>query len=380
MNVTMFLFHTFRNDHRVLKEARSLIGAGHRVTLIAIREETKSPEWSTEEGIRVRRIRLHRWPSPKGRYAEYFLRAAWAARATHADVYHAHDLDTLFPAVLASRFGRKPVVYDSHELFTETHFLIGREREKRIWSALERRLIRHARRVVTVSEPIAEELSKRYGILRPVVIRNCPVYHPPPAPRPLFTEKPGEPLFLCQGYLQEGRGLETLVRAMAFVPRGRLLLLGDGDRMREELERLVRETGVSERVLFQPAVPIEDLPSRTASATIGLIAYTAASLNFLYALPNKFFEYIMAGVPVLSTDLPELRRLIEQHGVGEIVEPSTPEAFAGAMNRLAADPDHLGRLRKRCLDAARTLHWGEEEKKLIHLYGEFEEQGSRRAG
>lgn len=374
MNVTMFLFHTFRNDHRVLKEARSLIAAGHGVTLIAFREEDRTPEWSDEEGIRVRRLRLHRWPSPKGRYAEYFLRAARAAGKTDADAYHAHDLDTLLTAALAARLSGSPLVYDSHELFTETHFLIGRARERRIWSFLERRLIRSARRVITVSEPIAEELAGRYGVDRPLVLRNMPEYHPPPRPKPLVEIPPGEPLFLCQGYLQEGRGLDILVRAMASVPRGRLLLLGDGERMREELRALARETGVEEKVLFHPAVPIEELPARTAAATVGLIAYTAESLNFLYALPNKFFEYIMAGVPVLSTDLPEIRRLIDAHRVGEVVLPGTPESFAEAMNRMAGDPGRLAEIRSRCLAAARDLHWGEEEKKLIHLYRELEEE------
>ena len=144
--------------------------------------------------------------------------------------------------------------------------------------------------------------------------------------------------------------------------------------MREDLRALARETGVEEKVLFHPAVPIEELPGRTAVATIGLIAYTAESLNFLYALPNKFFEYIMAGVPVLSTDLPEIRRLIKTHRVGEIVLPATPEAFAEAMNRMAGDPGRLEELRARCLAAARDLHWGEEEKKLIRLYRELEEE------
>ncbi len=366
----MFLFHTFRNDHRVLKEARSLLGAGHRVTLIALRENDSYPRERTEDGIRVRRVLVRRRRFSKVRYAEYFLRASLAGLRSGADVFHCHDLDTLVPAVIASRFGRTPLVYDSHELFTETHFLRGREREKRIWSGIERGLIRFAVRVITVSQPIVEELVKRYDIKEPLLVMNRPVYHPPPAPRPLPVDLGGEPLLLCQGYLQEGRGLETLIRAMEGVRRGRLVLLGDGEEGKT-LSAQVQKLGLEEKVFLLPAVPIEDLPPLTASATIGLIAYSGESLNFRYALPNKFFEYLMAGVPVLSSPLPEIVRLVKEHGVGEIVDPPTPERFAGAINALLDDPDKMAEMKSRCAEAAKTLHWGPEEEKLLALYREI---------
>ncbi|MFH1679444.1 MAG: glycosyltransferase [Candidatus Eisenbacteria bacterium] len=370
MRVAMFLFHTFRNDHRVLKEARSLLAAGHEVTLIALREGNDLPGENVEEGIRVLRLRIPRRRFRKGRYAEYFVRAARAGWAARADVYHCHDLDTLVPASIASWFGHRPLVYDSHELFTETHFLVGRERERRIWAFLEKTFIRFATRVLTVSDPIADDLAERYRIDRPLVVRNCPAYQPPPAPRPFFDDPEGEPVLLCQGYLQKGRGLETLVGAMRHVPRGRLVLLGDGE-MKEELERLVGLLHLEGKVFLRPAVPIEELPPRTASAALGFVLYSTASLNFRYALPNKFFEYLMAGVPVLSSRIPEVARLVEQHGVGRIVDPVNPENVAGEINRLLGDPASLGTMRENCVRAARSLHWGIEEKKLLSLYEEL---------
>ncbi|MFH1278805.1 MAG: glycosyltransferase family 4 protein [Candidatus Eisenbacteria bacterium] len=367
MRITMFLFHTFRNDHRVLKEARSLIGAGHRVTLIALREDDSLPAESTEEGIRVIRLRIRRWGWKKGRYAEYFLRAALAGFGTGADVYHAHDLDTLLPASIASRLRRRPLVYDSHELFTETHFLVGREKERRIWSRIERALIGRARRIITVSEPIADELTRRYGVEPPRVIRNCPAYHPPPEPVRPEGAAPDEPILLCQGYMQKGRGLEALVGAMNHLSRGRLVLLGDGE-MKEELANLVGLLELESRVSLHPAVPIEDLPPRTAAATLGFIVYSGASLNFLYALPNKFFEYLMAGVPVVASPLPEIVKLVKEHGVGRIVDPVTPENIAKVVGDLLDHPEELARMRENCLRAAKDLHWGIEERKLLEIY------------
>ncbi|MBM3319537.1 MAG: glycosyltransferase family 4 protein [Candidatus Eisenbacteria bacterium] len=370
MKIAMYLFHTFRNDHRVLKEARSLLSAGHEVVLIALREGDELPRERVEDGIRVLRLRIPARRFRKGRYAEYFVRAALAGLSARADAHHCHDLDTLVPAALASCFCHKPLIYDSHELFTETHFLVGREKERRIWAFLEKRFIRFAARVLTVSDPIADDLAARYGIERPLVVRNCPEYRTPPPPRPFFEDAGGEPVLLCQGYLQKGRGLETLVGAMRHVPRGRLVLLGDGE-MKEELARLVALLHLEEKVTLLPAVPIEELPSRTASATLGFVLYSTASLNFRYALPNKFFEYVMAGVPVVSSRIPEIARLIEEHGVGRIVDPVSPETVAREVNRLLEDPDAIARMRENCLRAARVLHWGVEEKKLLSLYEEI---------
>ncbi len=370
MRIAMFLFHTFHNDHRVLKEARSLIDEGNEVILVAARESDSLPAVAREEGIEVRRIRLHRWPFRKGRFLEYFLRAAMEGWRIDADVYHCHDLDTLLPGFLASRRRRAPLVYDSHELYSETHFLIGRKMEQAIWNFLERHLIRQADRVITVSDPIAEELRRRYAVDLPAVVRNIPAKIDPPEPAPFFETAGDTPLFLCQGYLQPGRGLPMLVRAMRHVPRGRLVLLGDGE-LTADLVDLVSTLGLQERVHILPAVPIAELPSRTAAATVGLIAYSTDSLNFAYALPNKFFEYIMAGVPVLTSPLPEVARLVERYSVGRVVDPCDEETFAREMNRLASDPEAIALMKEKCAAAIDDLQWAREEEKLLSLYREI---------
>lgn len=321
-----------------------------------------------EEGIRVVRVRIRRRRWKKGRYADYLVRAALAGYRTAADAYHAHDLDTLLPASIASRLRRRPLVYDSHELFTETHFLIGREKERKIWSRLEKGLIGGTRRTIAVSDPTADELARRYGIERPLVLRNCPGYHPLPLRTgPSRRGRSGRAPPPLPGDMQEGRGLEALVGAMKDVPRGRLLLLGDGE-MREELSDLVGLLGLESRVSLLPAVPIEELPPRTAAATLGFILYSAASLNFLFALPNKFFEYLMAGVPVIASPLPEIVKLVRKHDVGRIVDPVTPENVAKVVRDLLERPEEIARLRKNCLEAAKNLHWGIEERKLLDLY------------
>jgi hypothetical protein len=154
----------------------------------------------------------------KARYAstsEGRVSALW----TRADVYHCHDLDTLLPGTIASRLRRKPLVYDAHELFTDTHFLVGREKERRIWAFLERKLIRSAKRVITVSEPIAVELARRHGIEKPLVLRNAPAYREPC--RAGLPDAPEEPVFLVR--LPQKAGLRRL-SARCATCGGRLVL------------------------------------------------------------------------------------------------------------------------------------------------------------
>lgn len=370
MRIVMFLFHTFHNDHRVLKEARSLVRAGNDVTLIAMRETDDLPEKAIEEGIEVRRLRLHKWPFRKGRFLEYFLRAGYEGWKLNPDVYHCHDLDTLLPGFLGSIRRGAPLVYDSHELYSETHFLIGRKREQSIWNFLERHLIRHTSRVITVSDPIARELRTRYSIEKPVVVRNIPELVPLPSPTPFFKDNNGGPIFLCQGYMQPGRGLEVLIHAMKFVPRGRLVLLGNGE-IRDDLQTLLQRLDLTDRVHLFPAVPLERLLGYTACATVGLIAYSTESLNFQYALPNKFFEYLMAGVPVLTSNIPEVAQLVRDFNVGRIVEPCDPYHIARELNSIVADPDKWKKLSENCRKAVRRLQWAREEEKLLHVYSKL---------
>ncbi len=367
MRVVMFLFHTFHNDHRVLKEARSLVRAGHEVTLIAMRESDDLPAKEMEQGIEVRRLRLHKWPFRKGRFLEYFLRAGIEGWKLNADVFHCHDLDTLLPGFLASTRRGTPLLYDSHELYSETHFLIGRKREQTLWNFIERHLIRHTSNVITVSDPIARELRLRYGVEQPVVVRNIPELVPLPTPTPFFRDGYQGPVFLCQGYMQPGRGLELLIHAMQFVPRGRLVLLGDGE-IREDLRHLLHRLNLEDRVFLFPAVPLERLLEYTASASVGLIAYSTESLNFQYALPNKFFEYLMAGVPILTSNIPEVAELVRKYKVGRIIEPCDSRHFARELNSIAADPEGWKEISHNCRQAVHHLQWAREEEKLLHIY------------
>lgn len=367
MRVLFLVMNDVANDHRVVKEAETLLAAGHEVHAVGV-ARAGLPARETFRGIAVRRVRARPWPTRKARFAEYAARAAAASLRIRPHAIHANDLDTLLPGWAAARLCGARLVYDSHELYLESEHLLGRPRETRIWEAIERRLAPRADAALTVCASIARELESRYGIARVHVVRNLPRRDRGTEVRELAPGRsPGEPLLLHQGFLQKGRGLETMVEALRFYPEARLVLLGEGPEEAALRER-ARVAGVLERVVFRPPVPLADLLAHTRAADLGLVLYEGRSLNYKYALPNKLFEYIMAGVPVLASDLPEMRAVVAPRGVGRLLADARPEAIARAARGMLEDREALAAMRARCREAAEDLCWEREEKTLLEIY------------
>ncbi len=371
VRVLHLVMNDVRNDHRIVKEMETLIAAGHEVHAVGV-ARPGLPRREVFRGIRVRRVRARPWPSPKARFAEYAVRAVVEALRVRPRVIQANDLDTLFPGWVASRLLRARLVYDAHELFLETEHLLGRPRERAVWEAVERRLAPRADAVITVAPAIARELEARYALPRVHVVRNLPRYDARADVRPLVSDRaPDRPVLLHQGFLQKGRGLAAMVEAMRFLPAARLVFLGEGSE-EPALREASRRAGVAERVLFRAPVPLDELPAHTRSADLGLVLYEGRGLNYRYALPNKLFEYIMAGVPVLASDLPEMRAVVEPRGVGRLIADPAPEAIARAAGEMLADRAALEAMAGRCREAARELCWESEEKELVALYAALE--------
>jgi glycosyltransferase involved in cell wall biosynthesis len=138
--------------------------------------------------------------------------------------------------------------------------------------------------------------------------------------------------------------------------------------MVKRLRRRAERAGVGKRIHFHGAVPQHELLRFTASADAGLIPYQATCLNNLYCTPNKLFEYIAAGLPIVACDLPELRRVIGDNGIGLIIDAGSPETFARAIDQLLTDRGKLQDLRERVLAVSRSLNWEQESKVLLQVF------------
>ncbi|HUS17485.1 MAG TPA: glycosyltransferase family 4 protein [Chloroflexia bacterium] len=379
---------------RILQEAHSLTAAGYDIHIITRSGDNRdsrgevegiSVEWVAVTGRDPRFRWLYRiagqqrgtqvaalWSVVTGRHT-FTRRALPRAYAAHADVYHAHDLNNLEVAYRAAIGGGARLVYDSHELFPE----IGNRwiRVKRgAWTERERAWLPFADLVITVNEFIAEEIARRYSRPAPLVVYNCP--DPPStfdatAPHNDLRERLGlhadRPIVLYQGWMWEGRGLENLVRAAPLLAGdAAVVFMGFGE-YQATLERLAA-AGPPGRVYFLPAVSHADLLAYCASADIGIIPYQAVDLNNYFSSPNKLFDFIQAGVPIVASDLPFLRKVIVGESLGVVARLDSPAAYATALNTLLTLPDHGAAIRANLRRAAPTYTWATQSRKLLAAY------------
>ncbi len=332
--------NTFTNDSRVLKEVATLSAIGISPQLVLATAGAGLPEQEClGEGVQLRRLRLPRPPSWARNKATGFLGIlVWAWRCQReiqregARVVHCHDLDPLIAGFLAKAARGVKVVYDAHEFETETKSLHGLK--KTITKVLERLLIHCADAVVTVSPSIAANYRHLYGV-QPELVLNCPPAQTP-VPSRLFHQMYGipdhVPVYLYQGGLVAGRGIELILEAFALLPpdEGHVVVMGYGP-----LAPLVEAAAARYPHLHaHPAVPPSDVFRHACAADVGICLTDTSCRNHLFCLPNKFFEYLQAGLPVVSTDLYELRVRLAGTGAGVVIEHETPEALLAALREV----------------------------------------------
>jgi glycosyltransferase involved in cell wall biosynthesis len=303
------------------------------------------------------------------------LALASIARGAHAerpDVVHANDIATLIPGWVAARLSGARLVYDTHE------YAVGVPYRKAVWawlaSTIERLLIGRCDGVITVSDGIAERLQDRYGLKQlPTVVRNVPDL-PPPGEAPDLREQMGigdAPLVLHQGAVADGRGGGNLIRAVAEMDSAHLLFLGADGAFADGLRELGRGAGLDGRLHFHPPVPLAELLSYTSQADVGVSLLEDTCENHRLALPNKLFEYLAANLPVVVSDLPEMRRLVTERGVGWVTNPGDPDDIARVLTEALADRDDAA-LHERVQAAAAELNWPHERARLTDLYAKLE--------
>ncbi len=356
-------------DQRVRKVCLLLQETGFEVLLVGRRLPGSLP--MDERPYPVRRMRLLFRRGPLF-YAEYNIRLFFFLLLRRASLLVANDLDTLPAAWYASRLKRTSLIYDSHEFFTEVPELEGR-RARSVWLWFERRIFPQLKDVITVSDSIAGAYEQKYGV-KVRVVRNLPAREHLPQVRPLTPQEAGVPagkkVVILQGSgINRDRGGEEAVRAMRYVEEAVLLVVGSGDAL-PEMKKIVAEEGLQGKVIFIPRQPLEKLYAYTALADVGLSLDKDDSLNQLYSLPNKLFDYIYNGVPVLASDLPEIKRIIKEYDVGLVLDEYSEEAMASAINWMV-EKDYKKIKAEKLRQAATALTWEKEKKILENIYRKY---------
>lgn len=373
----MTAFEEVVDDPRIAKEVMTLTGAGYSVDLLCVRyrDSAHQPPYFGAERHTINVGRVRRG---KLRFLRFYARAPLVAIRLKAAVYHAQDLYSLPAAWLAAAWNSATLIYETHEYFAGTPSLANRLLERSIWRIVERAFIRRADAVITVCNSIADRLSLDYRVRKPLVLRNLPLESTTLPTRSsslrcCYGIPPDRTIVLYQGALMKGRGLPTILDVFEhnLDDRYHLAVIGDGP-LGPDLHRRADTDSLRARVTFCGRIPMQELPSYTASADIALCLIEDAGFSYLHSLPNKLFEYIAAGIPVVASDFPEIGTVVRDTQSGLLVDPADREAIAKAIVALSPGLEGASDLHGRCVLNARlaapNYTWEKESERLLDLY------------
>lgn len=337
---------------------------GYNVNLIGrvLPDSLPIPKWE----VNAVRMRLFFKTGPLF-YFFFNLRLLFKLLLTPSDVLFANDLDTLLPNYIVSKLKRIPLIYDSHELFTEVPELLHSPFKRNIWLGIEKLIVPRLKICITVNQSIAAIFEEKYKV-KFHVIRNIPY-------QSFNTNKPskeslGIPLnkkiILLQGAgINIDRGAEELVAAMELINDAILYIIGSGD-VWPYLERMVKDKNLPGKVVMIKKIPKQLLFGYTANADLGISIDKNTNLNYYYSLPNKIFDYLNCGVPILASRLPEIENIIQKYKVGTFIESHDPKHIAEVINNLF-NGNELNEFKMNASKAAAELNWNVEKQNYLDI-------------
>ena len=374
-------------DQRVHKVCTSLQKIGFDILLVGRKLENSQ---NLERNYKTHRIDLF---FNKGFlfYAEYNFRLFFYLLFKRKTILLSNDLDTLLPNYLVSKFQKKKLVYDSHELFTEVPELVNRPKTQNIWLKLEQKILPKLKNTYTVCESIADYYNDKYKTDFKV-IRNIPVYQENFAtlaetsrslrlsesqnPKPKiqnqlcdFATLQENKIIIYQGAINIGRGLELMLKTIQYLDNHIFWIIGDGDIL-EELKEFVNKKKLSKKIKFFGKLKPSELKKITPKADLGLSIEEDLGLNYRFALPNKIFDYIHANIPVLVSDLPEMKRIVIDYQVGEIIKDREPKKLANQIKKILESD--ISSVKENLQKATQKLQWKNEEKVLQNIFNNLQ--------
>lgn len=353
-------------DNRIDRTCKTLLEHGFEVLLIG-RIKSDSVNLETRN-YPCKRFKLVFQKGPFF-YMEFNLRLFFFLLFQKKDILFSNDLDTLLANYCCSKFSRRTkLIYDSHELFTETPELIARKRVRFVWLVIERYIFPKLKFIITVNQSIADIYQSLYD-KKITVVRNVPYfYNLSSTLQKKDIDIPEENfVVIIQGSgLNIERGIEEAILSMNSLENVSLIIVGDGDVI-PLAKSIVRKEGLERKVKFFAKRPYKELMGFTELADIGLAIDKPLSKNYELALPNKLFDYMHAGTPIISSQLIEISSLIQKYQIGISVTAVTPQAIAAGITYLRDNPKELKRMKENCLKAAKIESWENEKQKLIKL-------------
>lgn len=363
MRIAVLVSNDLSFDQRVKKTCRVLEAAGHEVLLVG-RELPESVPYEgpgTATRLKLKNKRGVRF------YAELQRALIKWLKGVDVDAIWANDLDTLLPAVVVGKKKGIRVVYDSHEFFTEAAGLTDAPLKRWVWLMIEKYTVPKVGSMITVNSSIAENYRSRYGV-HVDVLRNMPELNDIPEvehrkPFEQYGVPTNKPILLLQGaFMDRDRGTKEAVDSMEFIDDATLVLVGAGIEWEESKERL-DDPRWKGRLFCIPKLPYEELKKLTASADIGLSLDKASHINYQLSLPNKLFDFLHVGLPIVASPMVEVVKILNQYKVGVVVEKVEPNHIASAVKKMLEKPKSVWL--KAFMNARENLHWGADSHVII---------------
>lgn len=344
-------------DNRVDKTCESLLDYGLSVRLVGRRFDA-APELQ-ERRYECRRLRCQ-FRKNALYYAELNIRLFFYLLFHRESLLWANDLDTLPANFLAAKLKRVPLIFDSHEHFTQVPELKANPFARKVWKRVEKCCVRRSDAVFTVCNPIKDYFKQEYGV-ESLVVRNMPKSSA--AVKDFLPAAKKQNTIVWQGAVNVERGLEELVEAMCYLD-AHLIIMGEGD-IKADLEKKVSEWGLENKVEFTGRLPFDQMMQRTAQAKLAISIDKPTNGNYAISLPNKIFDYIGAAVPVLASSLQEIKPIVETYQTGIFIGSYTPTELAVQIGELLCNNTLLDAVSENCLKASQQLCWENEQRAIF---------------
>ena len=307
-------------------------------------------------------------------YVEFNIRLFILLIFSKVDIYHANDLDTLLANYLAAIIRKKPIVYDSHEYFTGVPEIQNKKLVKKVWLTIEQFIFPKLKHIITVNQSIAqlykEEYNKDLQILRNVPNKFNTLKLKSKSELNIVEDKD---IIITQGAgININRGIEELVEAMQYLNNVNLIIIGDGDVI-PQLKKRVLELKLENSVIFKGRMPYNEMMQYTQHANLGITIDKDTNTNYKYSLPNKLFDFIHAGIPILASKIIEVEKIIKRYQIGLFINNHEPTHIANQIKYALDNKELISEWKSNTTLASKELNWEIEENTLKDLYKKIEE-------
>ncbi len=375
MKVVFAVYDHLHTDYRVFKTALSHQKLGLKVKIYGITDKNDSPLKGWED-FEVERVKISSSLPLKINMLIFWFKLFFILLKEKADYFYAHDIFPLLPLFLVGKLRRKKIIYDAHEYWPGNQHILGRKAIYKFWTSYESFFIKRTFKIITVSSSIANLLKKYYNLKKEItIITNLPLakeasYQEKYDLKKILGISKDDFLLLYQGGLIYNNGLERIISLMAEINNQKIkfVMLGNGTEKEKLVNLSKKQKTFGKKVFFLEAVPHQTLYLYTFTADAGICLIKNCGESFYYSTPNKVFEYIFADIPQISSNFPEINKIVRENKLGITIDPENKRAFFQAINKLFQDKDYYQLLKENCHKSKTKYTWESQEILFKELY------------